>query len=58
MSTTTKACLHGPADHLGVIDHLVERDRQRGAMPLHDHRQAVADQDALDAGRVEQRGQS
>ena len=47
--------LHRAADHLGVVDHLVERDRQRVGVPLHDHRHAVADQNALDAGRVEQR---
>ena len=48
--------LHGAADHLGVVDHFVERDRQRVGVALHDHRHAVADENALDAGRVEQRG--
>ena len=48
--------LHGAADHFGVVDHLVERDRQRVGVSLHDHRHAVADQDALDAGGVEQAG--
>ena len=46
--------LDGPADHLGVVDHLVERHRQRAVVPLDDHRHAVADEDALDAGRVDQ----
>ena len=45
------------ADHLGVVDHLVERDGQRAVVALDDHRHAVADQDALDAGRVDQPGQ-
>ena len=31
------------AHHLGMINHLLERYRQRGAVPLYDHRQAVAD---------------
>ena len=53
---STSARVHGPADHLGVVDHFVERDRQRVGMPLHDHRHAVADQDRLDAGLVEQPG--
>ena len=46
----------GPADHFGVIDHLFERHRQGGAMALDDHRQAVAHQDAFDAGRIDQAG--
>ena len=45
-----------PADHLGVVDHLVHRDRQRVGPTLDDHPQAVADQDRFDAGRVEQSG--
>ncbi len=48
--------LHGPADHFGMVDHFVERDRQGGRMPLHDHRQRVADQQTLDAGGVQQPG--
>ena len=40
------------ADHLGVVDHFVERDGQRAVVPLDDHRHAVADENALDAGRV------
>ena len=47
--------LHRAADHFGVVDHLVERHRQRVGVPLHDHRHAVADQNAFDARRVEQR---
>ena len=44
------------ADHLGVVDHLVERHGQRAVVALHDHRHAVADQNAFDAGRVDQPG--
>ena len=44
------------ADHLGVVDHLVERHGQRAVVPLHDHRHAVAHQNAFDAGRVDQPG--
>ena len=45
--------LDRPADHLGVIDHLVERHGQRRLVPLHDHRHAVADQNRVDARRIE-----
>ena len=48
--------LDGAADHLGVVDHLVERDGQRAVVPLDDHRHAVADEDAFDAGRVDEPG--
>ena len=34
----------GAADHLGMINHFLQRDRQRGAVPLDHHRKAVADQ--------------
>ena len=47
---------HGPAHHLGVVDHLLQRHRQRGAVSLDDHRQAVADQNPLDAGGIDQAG--
>ena len=47
---------HGPAHHLGMVDHLFQRHRQRGAVPLDDHRQAVADEDPLDAGGIDQPG--
>ena len=49
--------LDRPADHLGVIDHLVERHGQRGVVALHDHRHAVADENPFDAGRIDQPGQ-
>ena len=42
------------ADHFGVVDHLVERDGQRAVVALDDHRHAVADENALDAGRIDQ----
>ena len=48
--------LDGAADHFGVVDHFVERDGQRAVVPLHDHRHAVADENAFDAGRVDQPG--
>ena len=48
--------MHGSAYHLGVVDHLVERHRQGVGMALHDHRHAVANQNPLDAGGIEQRG--
>ena len=47
---------HRPAHHLGMVDHLVQRDRQGGGMALHDHRQAVAHQDAFDARGIDQLG--
>ena len=45
-----------PGDHLGVIDHLFERDPQRRFPALDHGPQRVADQDAIDAGLVEQAG--
>ena len=47
---------HRPADHLGVVDHFFQRDRQGVGVALHDHRQAVAHEDALDARRIDQLG--
>ena len=41
-------------DRAAVIDHLVERDRQRRLVTLHDHAERVADQQHVDAGFVEQ----
>ncbi len=39
----------GAADHrLGVVDHLVEGDRERRVVSQHHHREAVADQDRRD----------
>ena len=46
--------MHGTPHHLGVIDHLLQRHGQRVGMALHDHREAVAHQNALDAGRIDQ----
>ena len=47
-----------PRDHLGMIDHLLERDPER-RLPALDHGpERVADQDAIDAGFVEQAGRS
>ena len=42
------------ADHLGVVDHFVERHGQRAVVALDDHRHAVADENALDAGRIDE----
>ena len=44
--------LDGSADHFGVVDHFVERDGQRAVVALDDHRHAVANQDAFDAGGI------
>ena len=49
--------LHRAADHLRVVDHFVERHGQRAIVPLHDHRHAVAHQNAFHAGRIHQPGQ-
>ena len=46
--------LDRPADHLGMINHFIERYWQRTVVTLHDHRHAVADQNALDARRIDQ----
>ena len=54
ISTTTSALLHRPADHFGVVNHLLQRDRQRGGMALNDHRKAIAHQNPLDAGGIDQ----
>ena len=35
--------LNGPTDHLGMVDHFVERHRQRVLVALDDHRHTVAD---------------
>src|SRR5262249_254046 len=45
--------LHHPTHHFGVVDHFVERYRQRALVPLYDHRHAVAYENALDARRVD-----
>ena len=42
------------ANHLGVINHLVERDRQRRRASLDDHGKAVAHENRIDPGFVEQ----
>jgi hypothetical protein len=43
---------HGAA----VVTHLVERDRQRVRLPLHDHPERVADQQHVGPARFEQLG--
>jgi hypothetical protein len=37
-----------------VVDHLVERDRQRGGLPLDHHAERVAHEQDIDPGSVEQ----
>ncbi len=44
------------ADDLGVIDHFVQRHRQRRLVPLHDHRNRIADQHGFDSSGVDQPG--
>ena len=43
-----------PPDHFGVVDHLVERHRQRVLAALDHHAQTVADQNPLDSCLVQQ----
>jgi hypothetical protein len=43
----------GAGDEPRVVDHLVERHRQRGLVALHHIAEAVADQDQVDPGLVE-----
>ena len=40
-----------------VVDHLVERDRQRCRMPLHHHAERIAHENRIDAGLVQQAGE-
>ena len=44
-----KRLLDGAADHLGMINHLIERHRQRRLVSLHDHRHAIAHQQGVDS---------
>ncbi len=44
------------ADHLAVIDHLVERYPQRRIPTLHDRAERIAHEQAIDPGGVEQSG--
>ena len=52
--------LYGPTHHFGVVDHFLQRDRQGVGVPLDDHAQGVAHQDAFDFSRIQQlaRGKS
>jgi len=38
----------------GVVDHLVERDRQAVIVALHDHAERIANEETIDAGGVEE----
>ena len=44
----------GASDHFRVIDHLVQRNRQRVVVSLHHHCQRVADQQHIDARLIQQ----
>ena len=46
----------GPDDDLAVVDHLFEGRRNSRIAPRHDHRHAVADEDAVDPGAVDEFG--
>ena len=46
--------LHSPPHGAGVVQHLLDRDRQRVFVAQHDHAQRVAHQDHVDAGFVHQ----
>ena len=46
----------GPDDDLAVVDHLFEGRRNSRITPRHDHRHAVADEDAVDPGAVDEFG--
>ena len=54
MSPTTSARRARAAHHARVVDHLVERHRQRRLVALHDHAEAVADEQHVDAGLVDE----
>ena len=56
MSTTTRARRVPRTTSFGVVDDLVERHRQRRRVPLDDHGDRIADQNGVDAGRVEDPG--
>ncbi len=43
-------------DDAGVVDHLVEGDGERVGLALDDHAEGVADEEAVDAGDVEESG--
>ena len=51
-----EAPLRRPGHHFGVVDDLVDRDAQGRLPALDDRPQRIADQDAIDAGRIEQPG--
>ena len=46
--------MYGPPHHFGVINHLLQRDRQGIGVSLYDHPQGVAHQDAFDFCGVQQ----
>ena len=57
MSTTRSADCDGPSHGTAVMDHLVERDRDRRIMAEHDLAQRIADKDDVDPARVDQTGE-
>ncbi len=50
--------VHAARGARGVIDHLIDRDRQRARMTLHDHAERIADQHDVDAGGIGRRGEA
>ena len=56
MSTTTSARLTPRPTAIGVVDHLVERDRQCGFVTVYDIGGAVTHQHDVDTGAVENAG--
>ena len=53
-----KGALAAARDAARVVGHVVEGDRQRGVVPLQHHAERVPDQQAVQAGGVEHRGEA
>ena len=58
MSAISNARVDAARHACGVVDHLVERHRQRARMALHHHAERIADQHDVDAGRIQLRGET
>ena len=56
MSAITRLRRTAAGHQAGVIDHFFQGDAQTVFVPLHHHAERVADQQAIDPGRVEQPG--
>ena len=57
MSATSRARLRAARDHPRVVDDLVDGYRQGAVGALHHHPEAVADQQHVDAGLIEDAGE-